>query len=96
MKTCGSCANAKPVPGNVMQRVCFGAPPQLLATSQGIQTFRPNVAINDPACGMFEPLEPAEPANGAFSAWQPRPIKLTDDLEETIDPAGIDEPSRVE
>lgn len=76
MKTCGSCANAKPVPGNITQRVCFGAPPQLVATKEGLMGFRPNVAINDMACGMFKALEPAEPANGAFSAWQPPGIDV--------------------
>ena len=58
MDKCGACAHAKPIPGNLMQRVCRGGPPQIIVLPgpQGIvmQTAFPNVGVGDEACGAFK------------------------------------------
>jgi hypothetical protein len=62
MQTCGQCAHGKLLKDNLQQRVCKGAPPQLVlipgpgGSVQMIPAF-PNVGVNDEACGAFKPRE---------------------------------------
>lgn len=60
MTTCGQCAYAKAVPKDLQQRVCHGVPPTPMLVPQnnglpGVGSYRPNVHVQDMACGVYRP-----------------------------------------
>lgn len=59
MNKCGECQHSRSIPDNLQQRVCKGAPPQIvpLPTGMGmsikLQHIWPTVMATDEGCGMF-------------------------------------------
>lgn len=54
VKTCGQCQFGKIMSQDITKRVCWGAPPQVVAvTPKGITSIRPLVGANDEACALY-------------------------------------------
>lgn len=60
ISSCGNCAYARLLPGDMTKRACRGGPPQLVVmpTPRGpaLQTMFPVVGATDEACGAFKPV----------------------------------------
>lgn len=58
-RTCGNCFHGKMIQGDLLQRICQGAPPQLLFIPTGpgqgqMQTAWPHVKSAMEACALYQ------------------------------------------
>lgn len=69
MNTCGKCIHSRSMPENLNNRVCKGAPPQMVPLLQPnfsttIKHMFPIVLATDEACGLFKPKITVDHING--------------------------------
>lgn len=59
IQTCGNCKHAAVIKEDFTQRICRGAPPQVVVVQTprgaGLQCHWPIVPVDGPTCGAFKP-----------------------------------------